>query len=108
MLTPDGNVYHWASDRFWLQTEIDAEEIESTELASIARPGGFLEPLQATLNAVCVDSFLELEARRQNPSAARPPANNPIPGLFAGGGEILRLARPASRSSGCLSGRSPW
>ena len=47
MLGPAGDVYHWGSDRFWLQTEIETLSIDSRELRVIARPGSFLEPRSA-------------------------------------------------------------
>ena len=50
---PDGRLFNWGDERRFLTDDLERDRIDSSELATIAFPGAFLEPLRAAAHAVC-------------------------------------------------------
>ena len=50
---PDGRLFNWGEERRFLTDDLERDRIDSSELATIAFPGAFLEPLRAAAHAVC-------------------------------------------------------
>ena len=53
---PDGRLFNWGDERRFLTDDLERDRIESSELATIAFPGAFLEPLRAAAHAVCAQA----------------------------------------------------
>ena len=57
MQTADGRLYHWGEERRFLQEHLDADNIDSREIRTVADPGAFLQPLRAAAHAACERSL---------------------------------------------------
>ena len=53
---PDGRLFNWGDERRFLIDDLERDQIDSSELATIAFPGAFLEPLRAAAHAVCAQA----------------------------------------------------
>ena len=54
--TPDGRLFNWGDERRFLTDDLERDQIDSSELATIAVAGAFLEPLRAAAHAVCAQA----------------------------------------------------
>lgn len=57
--TADGRLFHWGDERRFLTEELQRYQIASTEIATIAHPQTFLEPLRAAAHAICALNYLD-------------------------------------------------
>ena len=53
---PNGRLFNWGEERHFLIDDLERDQIDSTELATIAFPNAFLEPLRAAAHAVCTQA----------------------------------------------------
>lgn len=53
---PDGRLFNWGEERRFLLDDLERDQIDSSELATIAFPGAFLKPLRAAAHAVCAQA----------------------------------------------------
>ena len=57
MQAADGRLYHWGEERRFLQEHLDADNIDSREIRTVADPGAFMQPLRAAAHAACERSL---------------------------------------------------
>ncbi|MDE0456112.1 MAG: hypothetical protein OXI15_02355 [Chromatiales bacterium] len=64
--TPDGRLFNWGKERRFLTEDLERDQVDTTEVATIAFPGAFLEPLRAAAHAVCAQAHDDRQADANN------------------------------------------